>query len=270
MTYIGGTDMRKLVTIAVILLLCAVSVYSEEFFLDEDIIISNDGTAYIKGESNLDILSIIDVKDNRVEGYTQELTLKEGLLWKFVYKTDEELSYKIDLFLPEFSEIQFIESGGKASLRARENRHMISFEGENQPLDIEVGYVTASTRRQKSNVGVYWVGLLILSIAVGVYFLLRKKPKKSEKKKMDKVLDEEKIKAIKLTLNENQLKILEALIEKKGEASQTTLKHLTGVPKSSLSRNIELMSQRNIIAKFYSGTSNYVKIHPSLYKEIKQ
>ena len=102
--------------------------------------------------------------------------------------------------------------------------------------------------------------------------MLRKKLKKKDKKvkeskKSKQVIDEEKLKTIKLTLNENQLKILEALINKGGEASQTQLSYLTDVPKSSLSRNIELMSQKSVISKFYSGTSNYIKLHPSLYKE---
>ncbi|MFW5852874.1 MAG: helix-turn-helix transcriptional regulator [Nanoarchaeota archaeon] len=71
---------------------------------------------------------------------------------------------------------------------------------------------------------------------------------------------------MKLTLNENQLKIIEALLQKEGEASQTQILYLTGVPKSSLSRNLEILAQKQVISKFYNGTSNYIKIHPSLYK----
>ncbi|MFP4423968.1 MAG: helix-turn-helix transcriptional regulator [Candidatus Woesearchaeota archaeon] len=84
----------------------------------------------------------------------------------------------------------------------------------------------------------------------------------------EKDINHEKLDAIKITLNENQLKIIEALLQKDGEASQTQIQYLTGVPKSSLSRNLEILAQKQVISKFYNGTSNYLKIHPSLYKEI--
>lgn len=255
----------KLLIIAVTAVLCALSVYGTDFYIDEYILLADDGTAYIKGEANIDVLSIIKVKDGAVEGNTQELTLKEGLLWKFVYTTKTTLaSYRIVLFLPEFSEIQSIESTGRTAIGIKDDRHMITFEGENMPLTIEVGYVVPKTTKKTDYSWIYIFGIFLLIAVIG--FFIIKKISKKPSKKTSQVLDDEKIKTIKMTLNENQLKILEALIEKKGEASQTALKYLTGIPKSSLSRNLELMSQRNIVAKFYSGTSNYVKIHPSLYK----
>lgn len=266
--------MKKLIIPLFILLLLSSFAYAD-YYIDEDILIENDGTAYVKGTSNLDILSIIDAEDEVIEGYTQELTLKQGLLWKFVYKTDQNLSiYDINVILPEFAEIQSVESDAKVSIRASNNRQIINFKGKGEPMDIEVGYVLPNSKQEKEPdyTFYYLVIALILGISIG-YFILRK-PKKKEKtfhkheKKQEAItdkLDQTKIDTIKLTLNEAQLKILEALIEKKGEASQTTIKYLTGLPKSSLSRNIELMSQKSIVSKFYNGTSNYIKIHPSMY-----
>ena len=70
-----------------------------------------------------------------------------------------------------------------------------------------------------------------------------------------------------MTLNETQLKIVDALLDQDGECSQTKLRHLTGIPKASLSRNLELLSQKHVVSKFYNGTSNYIKVHVGLYEK---
>lgn len=304
--------MKNIAIWTILVLVLTTAVYSQTFYIDEDIVLDSDGTAYIIGNTNLDILSIIEPDSGRIEGYTQELTLKEGLLWKFVYKTENNISaINIDVVLPKFAEIQAVDTNLDTSISIKSDRHVIRIEGENAPLDIEIGYVVANAtiKKESSILAQLLFGTGVILIIIGIILLYSKFKKKSKRintkdisksestknkvkednnsnKENTKIkeenqeensndtkdnkkilnLDNKKLETLRLTINENQLKILDALIEKKGEASQTTLKYLTGIPKSSLSRNIELMSQKSVISKFYNGTSNHIKIHPSLYK----
>jgi uncharacterized membrane protein len=59
----------------------------------------------------------------------------------------------------------------------------------------------------------------------------------------------EKIKIIKKTLAESQEKIVDLLIDAKGELIQKQLQHRSGLPKATLSRNIDVLLKKGIIIK---------------------
>lgn len=261
--------MKNKLLILLIFIVLASAAHGIEYYLDEEIIIDRDGSAYISGTTNMDILSGLKPTDDKIAGSTQELTNKKGPYWLFSYNSAYNVSnFIIQLVLPENVKINHIGSKSKVNIDTEDNHQVITFIGENKPLDIKVQYSFKESQKSGEFSGLLLIIILVLIILVaGVLILVIKNIKKTPKKKTKHELDEEKIKTIKLTLNDNQLKILEALIEKKGEASQTQLMYLTGIAKSSLSRNIELMTQKNVLSKFYSGTSNYIKIHPALYQE---
>ena len=246
----------------------AVSCFAIEYYIDEEIVLDNDGTAYITGTTNLDILASVKAENEQISGSTDELTSKKASYWLFAYKSDANISnYLIKLALPEKVEINHIGSKSQVLITTEKKRQILTFIGENQPLDIKAQYCFKKLQKQEGY-GIWLTALEIIMaifLVFAVFTLIRKKAKKHKKSK--KELDEEKLNTIKLTLNDSQLKIIEALVEKNGEASQTQLKHLVNLPKSSLSRNLELMAQKSVISKFYSGTSNYIKLHPSLYKQ---
>lgn len=262
---------KKLFFLMVFLAVLSLSVSAIEYYLDEEITLEKDGSAYVEGSTNLDILRKIKVSDEKVSGFTDELTSKSGSYWLFTYTYKEPISdYIIKLTLPVNVEINHINSKSKVLIGTYGQNQQLTFIAEDKPLDIKVQYTFNTINKDNKILGklmaISLYIIVIIFIASIIFYFLKKRKKKA-KKRSKKELDSEKLDTIKLTLNENQLKILEALIEKNGEASQTQLRYLTGVPKSSLSRNLELMSQKQVIAKFYSGTSNYIKIHPSLHKE---
>lgn len=258
--------MRFVLVFLALILFCT-SAFAADYYINEEITVFRGGESYVEGSTNLDILGDLKHINEKIDGYTEELTSKKGRFWLFSYQSLDTLSdLKIKLILPENIEIDHISSSSKESLSIEDNHPVLDFVGQDVPLDIKVKYSFKYAKENKGfDFGKILIPLIIIIIVI-LFIFTRKKLKKKPVEKKDKVIDEEKLKTIKLTLNENQLKILEALINKGGEASQTQLKYLTDVPKSSLSRNLELMSQKHVISKYYSGTSNYIKIHPSLYK----
>ncbi len=259
----------KLILALVVALVVVFPVALAESYVKEEITVLPDGKSYVEGFTDLDILGDLKPINEEINGYTDELTNKKGKFWFFSYQSLEKADAIVYLKFPKNTEINQVESPLDDSFSSENNRPVLTFKGDDIPLDIKVKY---SLKKQAISFNWLYFTIPFVVAFVVIFFLLRKKLKKKDKKvkeskKSKQVIDEEKLKTIKLTLNENQLKILEALINKGGEASQTQLSYLTDVPKSSLSRNIELMSQKSVISKFYSGTSNYIKLHPSLYKE---
>ncbi len=272
---------KKSFLYVVMLLLMILPVFSIETYIDEEIEVFENGQAIVSGTTNLNIISDLVLEGEKILGYSEVLTEKKGKYWLFTYHYDKNISnYLIKLTMPEKAQINHIGSKSKILISTKDSQQVITFIGKSQPLNIKVQYTLGKTPALSFKWDYIIYGITILFIFIAAWlFILRKKnifsrktkkqtiQKTSEKTKTNKkILNKEKLETIKLTLNENQLKIMDALLDKKGEASQTELRYMTGIAKSSLSRNLELMTQKQIISKFYNGTSNYIKIHPSLYK----
>jgi uncharacterized membrane protein len=233
--------------------------YSLEYYIDEEITISDNGDAYIEGSTNLDFLEDIHPIDEKIKGMTSELTTKKRKYWLIDLNPEKNVSAAfIKVNLPKGAEINYIKSPLSVSIASANDIITSTFSGQNKPADIKIQY--SITREISNNLLLTAFIILaivaILSFAV-IYFMKKKEFTKISLKKLE---------AIKPTLNETQIKIIDALLEKDGETNQTTIMYMTNLPKSSLSRNVELLAQKQIIQKFYDGTSNYIKIHPSIKK----
>jgi uncharacterized membrane protein len=254
----------KSIILGILIIVLLAPAIRADYYINEEIQLDSSGFAQIKGETNLDILSI-PLEDNKIDGYTDELTTKDDS-WLFSYSTDQIVrAYVIKLYLPYGSEIHNVNTESRVSISVEENKHVLTFSGQNESFDINVQYTYERNRAPMISYGTIIVYTLFFILLVAILILIIWFFNRLRNKKK-KILNQEKLKTIRLTLNENQLKILDALIERKGEASQTQLRYLTNMAKSSLSRNIAIMAQKSIISKYYNGTSNYIKIHPSLYK----
>lgn len=240
--------MKKIFVILMVLL-CSLNVFSAV----QEIEIFETGDAYIEGTAEGDFLEEVPLVDGIVKGYTWELISKKGADWKFSYRIPLESEYDIYIQFPEGSELHAIDVSGKSSITSIGGSPIIHLTG-NDSLSAEISYHLTT----HEDTTYYWV--IPVVILVAIFLFLRFLPKKRKSK-----LNIEKFNAVKLTLNENQLQIVEALLQKKGEASQTVIQHLSGLPKSSLSRNIELLDQKEVVVKYSNGNYNYIKLHPRFY-----
>ncbi|MFC1691404.1 helix-turn-helix transcriptional regulator [Nanoarchaeota archaeon] len=291
---------KTIMSIIAVFLLLSLSSQAIEYYIDENIYLDNTGSASITGEANIDLLKYIKPDKNVIKGETPELTLKKDRYWLFQYETEQNLSsIIIKLNLPKNTVINHIDTNLKINIENTDQGIQIKFLGSNKPLKIKlqyymsdhptklIGEINNENGQEKAfyETVIILEGIIILIFIVMLIFILTRKKKKSViaqktknkktakkhksnkiKKKGEAEIDHEKITTIRPTLNETQLRILDALIERKGICSQSIIQHMTNIPKSSLSRNIDIMHKKNIIVKYYTGTRNNVKLHPSFYK----
>lgn len=62
------------------------------------------------------------------------------------------------------------------------------------------------------------------------------------------------------TLNERETKIVDALVQNKFEASQSVLRHLTGIPKTSLSRSFSSLEAKKVLGVEKQGKMVKIKL----------
>jgi len=273
--------MKKILVL--IMCLLAMPIAFADYYADVVVDVDSAGFVSIEGDTDYPGLLV----DN-----SEIYTSKDKGVWTLRIEKEEVFSdFFVVINLPSGSSLNYAKTSGTFRIESEKGLSVKSF-GSNEPLSVVIQY---QITKKGGNYVWYVIGGLFV-IGIVVYYFMKKRSKKEEvfedekdeeteekkikeeekeekkeaQKKIKRELDEDRIKAIKPTLNENQIKILDALLEKKGEASQTAIKYMTEIPKSSLSRNVELMAQKNIILKFYNGTSNFIKIHPSLYKEVEE
>ncbi len=247
----------KLIPILILLILIPFT-YSLEYYLDEEITLKDNGDSEIKGTTNVDFLTEIHPINDNIEGITPELTTKEGKYWLFLYDSKENLSASfIKISLPKGAVINHIKSQLSVNIATDNDVITATFFGDNEPVTIQIQYSLSNKEILDISL-LHWLIFisLIAVVAIAVVYLSKNKVR----------IDTKKLYTIKSTLNETQIKIIDTLLEKKGQASQTAIQYMTGIPKASLSRNIELLAQKEIIQKFYNGTSNHIKLHPSMKK----
>ncbi|MFA6089522.1 MAG: hypothetical protein WC755_06675 [Candidatus Woesearchaeota archaeon] len=279
------------VSVILSLLLMLPVCFSDNSYITEEITIAGNGDSSISGTTNVNFLKDVSVNNEAIIGTTSELTKKDGKKWTFYYNAKRNVSKtEISVSLPKNAVINYISSPLLVYIQSSGEVVTIEFTGNNKPAEITIQYeIMSNLDSGFFTTGTIIIGIIVLiMIIASIVFLLNKKKsnkkenieeKKNEEHKTKQTahhtthteqshhgIDMDKLATVKLTLNETQLKIIDALLEKKGEAKQTVIMYMTNIPKASLSRNVELLAQKNIVEKFYNGTSNFIKIHPQFRK----
>ena len=236
-----------------LLLLLSLFVFSS----NGEITIYDNGDSFIDLSHNCSIVSDVELIDGKIIGYTEEFTSKKANVWTFNF--NEVLDdFNLKFYFPKSSSLQEIEVNGNYSISSYNERPVILVKGSGD-LSVQVSYILSRVSSPK--VFNWWLilfGVIIFGVAGFIILIVRKTAKGK--------LNKDKINAVKLTLNENQLQLFEVLLTKKEGMNQKNLLRMTGLPKSSVSRNLELMTQKNVILKINAGSTNYLKVHPSMYK----
>jgi|SRR3989344_7324577 len=240
--------MKGVLWLGVILLLFPIATALTSY-IDEEITLQPNGDAYVRGTTNVDFLTDLHPENNKVNGLTSDLTTKKGKHWLFTLSPQGNITASlVKVRLPKGSVINYIKSNHALSISTSNDIITLAFSGDDSPA-IQVQYSITPLQ----STPIFWAWIFGgLSVALAVLLAIKRSKKSS------------KLDLLRPTLNETQIKIIDALLEKGGEASQTTLQYMTNTPKASLSRNVEILAQKEIVQKFFNGTSNYIKIHPKM------
>jgi len=260
-------------------------------YSDLEITIANDGRSTVTGSSNVPIADI--PANETINGFTDSLTAKRQNVWTFNLTTTQNVNVSfIKIHLPQNVVINQINSLQTSNIEY-DDSITITFVGKGQPLSIGIQYsftnssgsnsdsTTGSSSSKTASYGWYALtaAAILALIGAGTFFYKTKfgrgKSNKSSDSKQQSfggvrtgniVLDDAKLSAIRPTLNETQIKIIDALISSGGVATQNKIHHATQIPKASLSRNVDLLVQKQVLQKLSGGYTNQLSFADNLTK----
>ncbi|MCX8190160.1 MAG: MarR family transcriptional regulator [Candidatus Diapherotrites archaeon] len=212
------------------------------YYADLSIIVGKDGGCEIKGITNHPRLS---------EGVHYELTYKEGIKWKFVLDINEKFSdFVYEIHMPQKARITKISNSGLILIQASDNTIIINGTGKEEPLRLYVEYYIEND--MSNNTAFLLLILSTLVLAAFLAYYLFKSKKASQHKETTKTYE---------GLSERQCAIMLFLENKGGEATQKDITNALGLPKSSVSRNIEALLKKGYVKREQRGMSNYIRIN---------
>lgn len=256
-----------LVILFIILTSCVVA---EDYYADLELTVDEAGIVHIQGESNYPQFNT---------ERTEYLTSKKGPYWLLNITTKEVFSdYFVSVQFPKNTEINYIQVNGGFRITQEETLKLITT-GEDEPIRIVAQYKLVLN---KNNNVVIIVGLIILIALSGliIFFKFKKNTSKplsttikteSENHKVDNPpinhdVNKDKLKLLKYTLTENQKLIIDILLEAKEPISQKQILHRSKLPKSTLSRNLDIMEKKNILKKQSRGMVNVIFLNEEFIK----
>ncbi|MFH0875924.1 MAG: MarR family transcriptional regulator [archaeon] len=246
--------MAKKIIYSLILLLIIMHVcYAETYYADLNIVIEQDGVVEIAGTTNDPKITL---------GKTDYLTSKKGPYWLFNLSSPNNYStYFVSVEFPKGTEINFIKVKGGFRI-VEETGIKIITTGENIPLEIAVQYKLEKNNNNNPFFIVGGIGLLLLAAFLFIGRQVKFKKIIPDKKEQSK----DNLKLLKNTLTDNQRAIVDILVHAKEPITQKQLFHRTKLPKATLSRNIKLLEEKNIIVKQPRGMVNVIFLKEEFLK----
>ncbi len=209
------------------------------------IYLQENGDAVFIGNSEEQIVlpEGISLRNDAISGRTNTLTNKQGRVWEFSFIQQNS---EITLFLPKNAVLK-LNSQGDISIK----NEQISVQTKNT---ISVSYELNRIASSKTG----WISLIILIVlAIVVYFILLKNKTSSLKKKYRPIKNNSKL--ISNFLNNREKIILEKLKEI-GKIKQASLRKLTGIPKASFSRHIQELEKKRVIKRIGEGKNKLLEL----------
>lgn len=236
---------------------------AEEFHADVKINVNTSDWIEILGITNHPKL---------IAGKTQEYISIDGAYYILNITIEDNFSgYAYDISFPINTIITPIEISGDFRMETQERRLHLIGAGENGPIYIIAQYsfddeheqldrnknlsANSNPRGMLSELLMVQIILILLLIALlifGGFYLLkhRKKPEEFERPKYNPE-----------ALTDRQKLIMNYLEKKKKPVTQAELQREIGLPKASLSRNIDTLIKKGIVSKERKGMTNIIFIN---------
>ena len=251
------------------------------YYADVEFTISSDGIVAISGLANHPALAA---------QATSIYTSKKAQYWTFNMTLEESFSdFAYAVHLPEKAVINYIKTSTQFRLGTDGEKQFVKASGQDAPMSIVIQYTQDSPETSTAhNIVAYALPLAIaVIVSLFAYFIKSRAHKNPAAKESGKPEDEPgesadgKIGASgekparqwynKDMLPERQRQIVEIIERNKGPVPQKRLETEIGIPKSSMSRNIDSLTRKGIIRKEGKGMSNVICLNdekPSLLDTI--
>jgi uncharacterized membrane protein len=208
---------------------------SADYYANLKIIVHNDGTVEIDGDSNHYKLQ---------DGIYSNFTTKNEGYWVLDISTKERFSnYTYQLTMPKNIEINYL---GVYAIDSFFNKENLKISGTvtNKPFKIIIQY-----KKELISSDYFWLYFIIIILISGlsIGFLYKKKRKKKKK-------------YLKHKFTVREYEIIELLQKNKKGLSQIKIEKMTGIPKASLYRNLESLKRKEVITKTAKGMTNHIML----------
>ena len=224
--------------IALLLVICSVS--AQEFYADMEIEIDESGKAFFSGTTNHPDLNLSE---------SDEFTSKQGKNWIFALDFNEVFSdYIFFVALPENASVNYLKAPRDVRIESVNGRIYLKGIGSNQSFYLMVQY-SIKPKEEVFPLALALGGFFAVIAGLAALFLLKPhfEPNAIDKR----------------TLTERQLAIIEFIQENKGAVSQKHAEEELGIPKASLSRNVESLVKKGYLKKEQKGMTNMLFIKNS-------
>lgn len=234
----------------VFLLISSHMAYSQDYLADIEIEVFDDGSVSIDGTTNYEDF------ENVVR--SQQYTSKQSEYWVLNISTEERFeNYLFELTLPRYAQINYMKLTPNFRIEEENNQIKLIGTGENKPFTLIVQYKIDNKKALLSqNALIFGLSALFIILVLVILFFGYRLIKNSDNKK-NEVTPEEEFKIDISHLPERQQEIIKILKDKK-KVTQKELEKVMGIPKSSVSRNVQALFIKGIVEKQNIGQSNYV------------
>ena len=199
----------------------------------------------------------VNLTNGRINGYSSNLTVKEGDTWTFAYSLADS---QLQVALPEGAVIKSV-SPSEISLQ----NGQISLYARNE---VRVTYVIGRVSQDSSNSILIWI-LSILVLLVGVVYgwnhlkrymksLVSNSIQKREKTRIEK--DKKSNVQLQNLLHERENLILSKLKET-GKVKMSYLRKQCDMPKASFSRHLHELEKKKLVALSGEGKNRFVELN---------
>jgi hypothetical protein len=230
-------------------LLLASFSYAQDYYADVVFDVAADGSVTISGTTNHPLLT---------ERSTQEYTSKNGPRWILNLSLPERFSdYVFEVRLPDGAVLNYA-NGKHLTITPSNDRVVVKSIGGEDTLDIVIQY---SIPNKKVDYLFEIIGsLLSVALIMGVMLLAYRQGSKARVKlENDQTKNSSSI-TLRDGLSARQQEIIELLEKSGGSLVQKQIETALGLPKASVSRNIESLRRKGLVEKQQSGMSNIVRL----------
>jgi uncharacterized membrane protein len=254
-------------------LFLASSVCSQDYYADVVVDLDEAGSVTISGTANHPLLAARS---------TDSLTSKRGAYWLFnltLPKDDLFSDYVFELQLPQGAGVNYVKTSGKFRIATDGDRITVKGVGSNESLSVVVQYQLKEYAAPKEQSSILPYAIIGFVLGYFLLKLIKKKPKivsdvkatrggilvresgldfEGARQKTEdlgqKTLDLD-------ALTERQKDIIKVLKDEGKPINQTLVCERLGLPKSSVSRNVDTLEKMGLIKKTRNGMSMMLSVN---------
>ena len=239
--------------------LLASSVLAQDYYADVVVDLGATGSASVSGTANHPSLAART---------TDSLTFKRGSYWLFnlTLPADDVFSYYVfDVRLPQGASVNYAKTSGQFRITTEDGRIAVRGVGKSEPFAVVVQYQIADDKASGQDYSSLVLAIALLALfAVLLFFWIwarrRKKDENSKLKTEDGGLKTEDSGLKTAILNDRQKDILDVIKGEGKPINQALVCERLGLPKSSVSRNVDTLEKMGLIKKTRNGMSTMLQM----------